>query len=260
MKRQFSLLMALSLGVGATVFACGDDETETTPTGTATVTGTGTGTGTATTTGTGTATGAGTTTGTGTATGGGTSTGTGTVCQDNDNAAWQGGGPGCYSQGGAGGVQLPGPTTGDAPNSQDNARYLGMIEDSDDCGATIQGVLSGNGDEDWYWYKGEDTFGALVSPSRDRGSDQDVVVCTYVQCADGDIPDVTCTDSAQDTLGSGGGALNGCCTDGDETVFDVDFDCSIFGAGDDSADMYIQVSGAELQPTDCVNYSIDFYF
>jgi len=264
MKRQFSLLMALSLGVGATVFACGDDETETTPTGTATVTGTGAGT-TPTGTGTGTATGAGTTTGTGTATGGGTATGTGSTCQDNDNAAWQGGGPGCYSDGG-GGVQLPGPTSGDAPDDSADARYLGEIEDDDDCGAILQGVLNGSSDVDWYYYHGDEHVFALVSPYRDRGTDQDIVMCAYLECDNGDTADITCptANSTEDTLEAGGGAIPGCCTDGQATDFELNMTtveaCSIGGLGDDSANIYIKISGELLSATDCVDYDVAFNF
>lgn len=279
MKRQLLLASFTTLSLGVGLYACNEPEVSGpafSPAGTSTGTGTGTGTATTTgtTTGTGTATGAGTTTGagtgtgtgsgtgsgsgtgTGSGTGSGTGTGTGGTCVDNDYTGWVGGGPGCI--GGAGGTGGTGGSGFDAPNAETNAVYLGEIEDDDDCGGVVSGVINGNTDVDWYYYHGTDHVLALVDPVRDRQQDQDLQICAYVDCDNGETdPGVSCTDSQPDQSGQG---LDGCCTDGNATSFEIGFCCTTGCLGSEDANLYISVAGPTLGSSACVDYEILFHY
>jgi hypothetical protein len=120
-------------------------------------------------------------------------------------------------------------------------------------------VINGNADVDWYFYHGSDTISGLVDPTRDRQQDQDLQVCAYVECDNGDTdPGITCSNGSSDQQSASG--LHGCCTTGDTTEFDMDFCCTTLCAGSDDANIYISVAGPALSANACVDYAILWHY
>ena len=158
------------------------------------------------------------------------------------------------SSSGAGGAGGDGGSGGSCTNdmyeandTQATATDLGQINDCDKNGSSVSGVLAG-GDVDWFTYKGSDTFGCSVNPSRDITSDGQAKLCKYIRCP-GLKLDKCPNDSTSDTSPEGD---PGCCT---TTKMELGINCN--GASDD-ATIFLKV---EKPPAfTCVNYTFNYHY
>jgi hypothetical protein len=226
-------------------------------TGTTTGTGAGTGTDSA----SGSATGAGATTPTATAAG--TSSGTDTdtdtpTCRDDDYSGWLGQGPGCFGES-SGGVGAGAPSGNDAGDDALHATYLGEVESPDGCGSAVSGVINGRDDEDWYYYHGTDSLFGFVTPTREWDQDEDLRICSYVECDNGnDDPGVSCGDGSAAHVDARG--LQGCCSYGTSTAFDMTYCCTNWCSGADDAYVYFSVAAPTAESDACLDYEISWHY
>jgi len=132
-------------------------------------------------------------------------------------------------------------------DSEDTAFDLGDINDCDGDGGDVTASLE-PGDADWYRYDGSDDFGCVATPERALTSSDNVRLCKFVECAEGDV-DVTCKDGATPETSPNG--RPGCCHN---IGFTVDIECP--GVDDDVA-TYIRLD----QPASaCVDYVLSYHF
>lgn len=142
------------------------------------------------------------------------------------------------------------------PGEPDNdtladALSLGDVEDPDQDGGTVQGIVS-PGDEDWFTYHGLDEIGSVVDPTRTFSSSEVLTLCKYVDCDNGD-PDFDCPNGTSNAT-SPTGDLPGCCSD---TGFTIDLSCG--GSFDnEDANIYMQVQNPN--DAECASYTIVYHY
>lgn len=136
------------------------------------------------------------------------------------------------------------------------AHFLGEINDNDDNGGTVVGVLTGPDDVDWFRYDGTDALLNTVDPFRTIVASAPVRFCKFANCpgpdgiADTEFP---CEDGAVATTSPDG--RPGCCA---ESLIHVpDAVCGSSGINDDSMAVWIRVDQAEEA---CVSYAFDYHF
>lgn len=140
---------------------------------------------------------------------------------------------------------------GPEPNEAEDADIdLG----NQNCGAqpqTLEGVLDGDGDVDWFSYHGSWQQICVFGPNTRHAltASDDVRLCVFADCDMGD-PNFDCKDGA--TMAQSPNGLPGCCNGGD---VNYDLDCGFLG---DSARLYIRVDQAP--PDACVDYSVEYDF
>jgi hypothetical protein len=110
----------------------------------------------------------------------------------------------------------------------------------------ITGTL-GNGDQDWYKYKGSDDLGCSVDPTRTLSADAQVRLCKFASCTDAAV---TCPGGTTKFKSPKG--LDGCCA---EQGFSIKVDCK--GISDD-ATIYIFLD--KPQGPQCVNYTVTYHY
>lgn len=136
--------------------------------------------------------------------------------------------------------------------SEDSAHFLGMIDDDDDNGGNVMGVLTGPDDVDWFRYDGEDSFLDSVDPFRTIAASAGVRFCKFAECVDGlENTEFTCGEGASATTSPDG--RPGCCA---ESVIHVpDANCS--GTMSDDMAVWIRVDQADAV---CVQYAFDYHY
>lgn len=141
----------------------------------------------------------------------------------------------------------PGPEPNDA---EDDAVDLG----EQGCGAmaqTLEGVLDGDGDVDWFSYHGTWNALCIIGPNVAHSvtASDDVRLCVFADCDQGN-GNFNCGGGISEADSPDG--LPGCCGDGD---VDFNLDCGILN---DNARLFIRVDQA---PADvCVEYSVQYDF
>jgi hypothetical protein len=139
-----------------------------------------------------------------------------------------------------------------APNdSEENAAYLGQINDCNWNGGTVEGVLSW-GDEDWFHYTGTDAFGCWVDPAREIVADADLRICKFFECLNGiENTEFTCPPGTSSATSPAG--RPGCC--GSSGFKMGVYDCA--GTSNDSAHVFIRIDQGAQQ---CVAYTFDYHY
>ncbi len=137
---------------------------------------------------------------------------------------------------------------GEPNEDQTMAHAMPGIDDCDGSGSSVQGVLTGASDKDWYRFNGEDTFSCredvVVSVSGDVAS----TLCVYVKCMeDSGSTEVTCDEGSSAT---GAGGFPGCCGNS----VDISPDCS---GTDEAITVYISLESTEAI---CSPYTITYHY
>ncbi len=118
----------------------------------------------------------------------------------------------------------------DEPNEvQDDAVAL---PETTDCNvnASVAGALSRDADVDWFYYRGSDTFGCVVDPSREVIASGEVRFCKFARCVTGATSIDACPAGTVNAATDEGDP--GCCAEGLTTTnFAVTPGCA--GAADD---------------------------
>jgi hypothetical protein len=139
------------------------------------------------------------------------------------------------------------------PNdSESDAPDLGTQSDCSDE-ESVQGVLAGVADIDWYKYSGVDEFGfnCSTNPVRSVTAGEAITFCKYVHCID-EAADFECPAGASPATSPDG--RPGCC---DNQGFQLDFICGGSSLNDDSAWVYMSI---ETDVNECVSYTIGYDF
>jgi hypothetical protein len=137
-------------------------------------------------------------------------------------------------------------TSAEPNNTEGEATSLGVLDDCDEVGFTVKGVLAGS-DVDWYTYDGKDKFGCIMEPARAVSTNQQVRICKFFDCAGVSL---TCPSGTSDDTSPNG--YPGCCS---VNGFTVAPDCN--GASDD-ATVYIRIDKPPSFP--CVTYDLSFHY
>jgi hypothetical protein len=96
------------------------------------------------------------------------------------------------------------------PNDDEAAAVdLGTINDDDDNGGSVAGVLDHEADADWFSYVGDDDVGYVVDPTRDVTADAPVRLCKFAECLEG-TTEVNCPPGTDMAMSPGG--RPGCCS------------------------------------------------
>ncbi|MDC0668621.1 hypothetical protein [Nannocystis radixulma] len=141
------------------------------------------------------------------------------------------------------------------PNEiEDEAYVLNNITDDDSSGDFVESILAGDVDVDWFAYMGQDVAFAVVDPTSSLAADQEIRLCVFVECADGNTVPFTCVDSIYDESPDG---RPGCCDTGVSALVSIDLYCGNDG-GDESAYIFMRVDRGH--PDECVPYDIDYHF
>jgi hypothetical protein len=142
------------------------------------------------------------------------------------------------------------------PNDNEtDAYFLGQIGDGDGEGSTIISELSGPDDTDWFSFDGLDNFGGIVNPYAQLNV-QALALCMYAECHEGlGATSVTCPDGTTQQPSPAG--RPGCCAS-NTTGFELAPSCGSTGFDDDSAYIYISVSGSE--PGVCQEFTLSYHF
>lgn len=162
----------------------------------------------------------------------------GTTTEGDTDATTTTGGPTCDD---------PGP---EPNNSEANAIDLG----EQGCGAmaqTVEGVLDGDGDADWFSYYGVWNALCVIGPNTAHTltASDDVRLCVFADCDQG-TANINCPNGTSEVASPGGHP--GCCGDGD---VDFNLDCTLLN---DNARVFIRLDQA---PADaCVEYSVAYNY
>jgi hypothetical protein len=141
------------------------------------------------------------------------------------------------------------------PNEvEDEAYVLNNITDEDSSEDFVESILAGDVDVDWFAYMGQDVALAYVDPTGNLAADQEIRLCIFVECADGNTMPFTCEDSSYDESPDG---RPGCCDTGVSAVVSIDLEC-VNDSGDESAYIFMRVDRGH--PDECVPYDIDYHF
>lgn len=143
---------------------------------------------------------------------------------------------------------------GEPNESEAKAHDLGTITDDDADAVSVSGVIAGDGDEDWYRYTALDELFGVVDPARSMvQSETGLVLCKYVECADGlSGTEVTCEDGSSSDVTSAG--RPGCCKGSD---FGMTIECP---GANDSATIYLRLLQPSATPATCNAYKITYHF
>jgi hypothetical protein len=142
------------------------------------------------------------------------------------------------------------------PGPEPNDDELDAVEQDDQmCNATpgtIDGVLNGDADVDWFTYHTVDAMGCgFADPTSNLVllADEGVRMCVFVECDQGDA-DFDCPMMAMAEDSPEG--LPGCCTTGGA----LNFGLNCTGSMNESADIYVRLDEA---PADaCVAYDLTY--
>jgi hypothetical protein len=147
--------------------------------------------------------------------------------------------------------------TCDDPGPEPNGSEVNAIDLGDQgCGAmaqTVEGVLDGEDDIDWFSYHGVWSGLCLVGPNTRHTltASDGVRLCVFVDCDQGEA-NIDCPNGTTETDSPGGGHP-GCCGE-DVTNLNFNFGCGILTPND--ARLFIRVDQA---PADaCVEYSVAY--
>lgn len=136
--------------------------------------------------------------------------------------------------------------------TEDAAHFLGIIDDEDDSGGNVMGVLTGPDDVDWFRYDGEDSFLDSVDPFRTIAASGEVRFCKFAECVDGlEATEFECGEGATATTSPGG--RPGCCAD--SVIHVPDANCS--GTISDDMAIWVRVDQAGEA---CVQYAFDYHY
>lgn len=139
------------------------------------------------------------------------------------------------------------------PNdSRPTAAVLPEINDCDGSGSSFSGVVAGSTDQDWWSFKGKDTFGCVVDATAGSGS-AGIRVCIFARCNDGSTAFKSCKKGSPTTLAGG---EQGCCAEGGLNA-QVEHSCTLVGT-DDSATVFMRVDAPAA--TTCAPYKVDYHF
>ena len=143
-------------------------------------------------------------------------------------------------------------STSEPNESESSAASLGEVEDGDDP-KTIEGVINGEDDRDWYAYIGRDTLTGRVGPGISIDADgAPVRTCLFASCLNGvGKTEVECENGGVYTVSPSG--LPGCCS-----YADIDIDLNCDSTSNDEAAMYIHAY-SELEDI-CQPYEISFWY
>jgi hypothetical protein len=142
--------------------------------------------------------------------------------------------------------------TGLEPNEdEDSAFVLPAIDDCDKNGSSVDGILNGSTDKDWYKYTGTDGS-CVVDPTRDVTTVGPIRICKFFACLDG-TPSFDCpSGTTQETSPTG---RPGCCSN---QGFTVNMNCGAAGLGNDSADVYMRIDTSKQDA--CLKYTLKYHF
>jgi len=141
---------------------------------------------------------------------------------------------------------------GEPNESESDAAPLGEMKDSDDA-KTLEGVLDGATDKDWYMYIGRDAATGWVDPGLEiSGGSVPIRACLFASCLNGlGKTEVDCLDGSDVSTSPAG--LPGCCSYAD---FEMDLNCA--STSNDEAAMYIKVY-TEMEDV-CEPYSVNYWY
>jgi hypothetical protein len=170
---------------------------------------------------------------------------------------------GMGAAGGAGGMGTGGMGVGGGcvdiglgePNESETTAWalkMSSIDDCDDSGDSITGVIA-PGDTDWFYYEGDDKTFCVVDPTRSLSQSQSGLrLCKYFECLNGNT-EVDCPGGT--TAETSGEGRPGCCgTSG----FDVDLNCA--GSLDEHAYVYIRLDQPGGDASTCNEYTLDYHY
>lgn len=142
------------------------------------------------------------------------------------------------------------------PNGAESQAFKlqpGAVEDCDDDGGSIHGVIQGSEDVDWFFYQGSDTLPCLVDPARGWVASQPGLrVCKYAFCTSAET-DVGCPSGSTESTSPGGRA--GCCGN---APFEIDLNCG--GSFDEHAEIYLRIDHPGGDDTTCNEYDLSFHY
>ncbi len=131
------------------------------------------------------------------------------------------------------------------------ATLLGEINDNDDNGGSIFGVLDGPDDADWYRYTGDDDILYNVDPSRFVDATAGVRMCKFAECDNGiGATEVPCPPETEPAVSPEG--RPGCCA---PLGMEIEANCS--GVVEDNMHVYMRIDSAEEA---CVPYELIYHF
>jgi hypothetical protein len=169
-------------------------------------------------------------------------------------------GAGAGGAGGSGGEPpaCPDPSPAEQNESESTAYALfgSSIDDCDSSGSSIQGVIAGDDDVDWYTYIGDDSFGCVVDPARVIAQSQSGLrLCKFFRCVDANAAtEFSCPALTNAATSPEGRA--GCCGSFGFGVSDLN--CT--GSTDDIAEVFIRVDQPGATPSTCNSYTLDFHY
>lgn len=144
---------------------------------------------------------------------------------------------------------------GAEPNQNEQQAWnLGNISDDDDDEDSINGVVDGPFDPDWYKYHGADQSLTVVDPSRTLTTTGPIRLCKFVDCDNGEQANFTCPAGAQSATSPDG--RPGCCSGGGFTIDDLVCGGSQFNS--DDATIFIRIDNPMATP--CPSYTLKYHF
>ncbi|MEM6293218.1 MAG: hypothetical protein AAGA54_18230 [Myxococcota bacterium] len=131
------------------------------------------------------------------------------------------------------------------------ATLLGEINDNDDNGGSIFGVLDGPDDADWYRYTGDDDILYNVDPSRFVDATAGVRMCKFAECENGiGATEVPCPAETEPAVSPEG--RPGCCA---PLGMEIEANCT--GVVEDNMQVFMRIDSAEDA---CVPYELIYHF
>jgi len=137
-------------------------------------------------------------------------------------------------------------------DDEEGASVLPPITDDDSDGSSVDSILSGDLDQDWFVYKGVDVAFAYVDPSGILTSDKELRLCLFVDCLADQTPKPNCFNTSSNTSPEG---RLGCCAQGMGAVVSIDLECP---GGDDDAIVYMRIDQGYEDA--CVPYSLKYHY
>jgi hypothetical protein len=140
-------------------------------------------------------------------------------------------------------------------NTEAQAHWLPGITDHDSDGSSIMGKLDGSSDVDWFAYEGTDVWNAIVNPWASLNVNA-LELCIHAECLNGlENTDVSCPQGTTQQPSPAG--RPGCCGTNTGSGFELNLSCAGW-FGDDSAHIYMRVSGAQAGV--CQNFTLSYHF
>jgi hypothetical protein len=131
------------------------------------------------------------------------------------------------------------------------AKALPNIDDDDDSGGTVTGMMHGEVDVDFYKFQGTDSGFGFVNPTVSSGT-TGLELCMFVACMSGTMQWKGCSNGGQHKKSDIGN--DGCCVATPSSTT-LDYDCD--GTGSESSNVFIRVKQIGDQ---CLPYSVDYHF